>query len=127
MEIPIFPVGSAPKSRDEVRIENLEVTPYPDRFRVHIHLVVTPFLERPNLLLVAHTEGDRVVSELSVIETMHHDMEFTMHLRGLDDPAGMYTLSVDLFYETRHPPQDSMVEAFTIPPARADDDDALSD
>lgn len=121
MDIPIFPTSSAPKPRDEIRIEQLEITPYPDRFRVHIHLVVTPFLERPNLLLIAHNEHDRVVSELSVIETMHHDMEFTMHLRGVDEPAGLYTLSVDLFYETRHPPQDSRVEAFSIPPAQAAD------
>jgi hypothetical protein len=122
MDIPLFPsTGGAPKSRDEVRIEQLEITPYPDRFRIHIHLVVTPFLERPNLLLVAHTEDDRVVSELSVIETMHHDMEFTMHLRGVDDPTGMYTLSVDLFYETRQPTQDSTVETFTIPPLQDDD------
>lgn len=122
MDIPIIPMGGAPKSRGEVRIEQLEVTPYPDRRRIHIHLVVTPFLERPNLLLVAHNEDDRVVSELSVIETMHNDMEFTMHLRGIDDPTGMYTLSVDLFYETRQPPQDSIVETFTILPAQADDD-----
>jgi hypothetical protein len=126
MDIPIIPMSGAPKSRGEIRIEQLEITPYPDRFRIHIHLVVTPFLERPNLLLVAHNENDRVVSELSVIETMHNDMEFTLHLRGVDDPAGMYTLSVDLFYETRQPPQDSMVETFTVPPAQ-DDDAALVD
>jgi hypothetical protein len=122
MDIPIFSMGGAPKPRNEVRIEQLEVTPYPDRFRVRIHLVVTPFLERPNLLLMAHNEDDRLVSELSVIETMHHDMEFTMHLRGIDDPTGLYTLSADLFYETRHPPQDSRIETFTIPPTHADDD-----
>lgn len=126
MDIPIIPMSGAPKSRGEIRIEELEITPYPDRHRIHIHLVVTPFLERPNLLLTAHNENDRVVSELSVIETMHNDMEFTMHLRGVDEPAGLYTLSVDLFYETRQPPQDSMVETFSIPPAQ-DDDDSLAD
>ena len=117
MEIPIFPSDRAPKPRNEVRIEELVITPYPDRFRVHIHIIVTPFQERPNLLLVAHDDNDRIVSELNVIETMHHDMEFTMHLRGLDDPTGVYTLTADLFFETRDPPHDQMIEAFTIPGA----------
>jgi hypothetical protein len=103
--------------RDQVKIETLEITPYPDRFRVHIHIIVTPFQERPNLLLVAHDAQDRIVSELNVIETMHHDMEFTMHLRGIDDPAGIYTLTVDLFYETRKPPQDRKHATFTVPDA----------
>lgn len=121
MDIPIFPTGSAPKPQDEVRIEELEILPYPDRFRVYIHVVVTPFQERPNLLLVAHNEDDRLVSELNVIETMHHDMEFTLHIRGVDDPAGLYTLTADLFYETRQPPQDRRIETFVIP-AQTDDE-----
>ena len=126
MEIPIFPTSTPPKSRNEIRIEELEVVPYPDRFRVYIHIVVTPFLERPNLLITARDENDRLVSELNVIETMHHDMEFTMHLRGIDDPTGLYTLTTDLFYETRQPPQDRQIEAFEIL-AAPHDDDSLAD
>jgi len=105
----------APKPREEIRIEALEVVPYPDRFRIYIHVKVTPFQERPNLLLVAHNEKDRIVSELNIIETMHHDMEFTMHLRGVTEPAGVYTMTADLFYETRNPPQDHKVESFVVP------------
>jgi hypothetical protein len=115
MDIPIFPAAQAPRPREEVRIQAVTITPYPDRFRVHLRLQVTPFLERPNLLIVAHDEQDRVVSELNVIETMHHDMEFTIHIRNVSDPAGVYTLTTDLFYETRNPPQDRRVETFTIP------------
>lgn len=105
----------APKPKDEVKIELLEVIPYPDRQRIYIHIRVTPFLERPNLLLTAFDTDDVIVRELSVIETMHHDMEFTMHLSGASDPAGVYTLQADLFYETKNPPQDRRVEAFEIP------------
>jgi hypothetical protein len=115
VDIHFFDGDSAPKPRDQVRIEQLEIHPYPDRFRVYIHVRVTPFLERPNLLLSLHDEQDQVVSELSIIETMHHDMEFTLHIRNRPDPAGVYTLTADLFYETRHPPQDRMVEGFVIP------------
>jgi hypothetical protein len=117
MDIPIFPTDEAPQPRENVRIQDITITPYPDRFRVHVHLRVTPFLERPNLLLVAHDANDQVISELNVIETMHSDMEFTLHLRGVTDPQGAYTLTVELFYETRNPPLDRQVAAFVIPAA----------
>jgi hypothetical protein len=117
MDIPIFPNHQAPKPREEVRIETLELQVYPDRFRVFVHVKVTPFLERPNLLMTVRDEDDRIAAELSVIETMHNDMEFTIHLRGKDDPAGAYTLTVDLYYETRNPPQDRRVEGFIVPAA----------
>ncbi len=119
MDIPIFPSDKVPQPKSEIRIQTLEVTPYPDRFRVHIHIGVTPFQERPNLLVIAHNEDDQVVSELNVIETMHNDMEFTLHIRGVDDPEGLYTLTVDLFYETRNPPQDRLIKTFTILPAES--------
>jgi hypothetical protein len=106
-----------PQPKDKVRIETLDITPYPDRFRVHIHIKVTPFLERPNLILAAHDASDRIVSELSIIETMHADMEFTMHLRSVKEPAGAYTLTAMLFYENKNPPQHQLVEAFIIPEA----------
>lgn len=109
--------GHMPQPKNKVRIEDLLVTPYPDRFRVHIEVKVTPFQERPNLLLVAEDAAGKNVSELNVIATMHAHMEFTMHLRGMNDPAGEYTLSAELFYETRQPPQDKWTKTFTIPPA----------
>ena len=117
MDIPLFPSDQIPQPKEKIRIEALEITPYRDRFRVHIHLKVTPFLERPNLLFIAHNAEDRIVSELNVIETMHYDMEFTMHLRNTTEPAGIYLLTVELFYETRNPPQDQRIETFEIPEA----------
>ena len=119
MNMQFFDEENAPQPREDVKIEQLEVVVYPDRFRVYLHIRVTPFLERPNLLLAARTEAGKIVSELSIIETMHSDMEFTMHLRGLQDPAGAYTLTADLFYETRNPPQDRLVETFVVPSASA--------
>jgi hypothetical protein len=117
MDIPLFPSDKIPRPKDEIRIEEVVITPYPDRFRVHIHIQVTPFQERPNLVIVAHNEEDRIVSELNVIETMHYDMEFTLHIRNVQDPAGVYTLTADLFYETRNPPQDRRIETFVVPEA----------
>ncbi len=121
MNMQFFDEEHAPHPREDVKIEQLEVVVYPDRFRVYIHIRVTPFMERPNLLLAARTESGKVVSELSIIETMHADMEFTMHLRGLTDPAGLYTLTADLFYESRNPPQDRKVEPFVVPAASTEE------
>ncbi|MFN8448410.1 MAG: hypothetical protein U0521_07420 [Anaerolineae bacterium] len=115
MDIHLY--DSTPQPKDQVRIEALETVVYPDRFRVFVHIRLTLFEERPNLLLVARAADGRVAAELSIIETMHHDMEFTIHLRGKDDPAGAYTLTADLFYETRNPPQDRHTVEFVVPEA----------
>lgn len=117
MDLPFYENGQVPKPRDEVRIEDVEPVVYPDRFRLYIHIVVTPFLERPNLLITARASDSRIVAELSVIETMHFDMEFTMHLRNLQEPAGEYSLTIELYYESRNPPHDRRVITFIVPEA----------
>ena len=104
-----------PQPKDRVKIEELNATPYADRFRVFIELKLTPFQERPNLIVVARNQENHIVSELNIIETMHFDMEFTMHLRGIEDPAGHYTLEAELFYENKKPPHDSKSTTFIIP------------
>jgi len=117
VDIPILPQDAVPLPRDEVRITEVGVTPWPDRRRVRVQLRLTPFQERPNLILVAHDEADRIVSELDVIETMSASMEFTLHLRDVEEPAGLYTLTVSLFYETRNPPLHQRIETFHVPTA----------
>ena len=107
--------NQVPKPKDLIRIESVKAAPYADRFRVYTEIKVTPFLERPNLILVLRDAAGNIVSELNVIATMHTEMEFTIHIRNVDDPAGEYTLEVELFYETRNPPQDVARFAFTIP------------
>lgn len=116
MDIQFFnDTNHVPQPKHKTQIEALSVTPYPDRFRVFITIKVTPFLERPNLLLVVHDEHDRIVGELNVIETMHANMEFTLHIRNVQDPAGVYTLTAELFYDNRNPPQDRRIDTFSIP------------
>lgn len=123
MDIQFFNGAHSPKPREEVKIEEVIVTPYPDGFRVHADVKVTPFRERPNLNLVIHDEQDRIVSELNIIETMHFNMEFTMHLRGIENPAGAYSLTVEMYYESRTPPQDTHVEGFVIPQSSETDNE----
>lgn len=115
--IQFFDSHLAPKPKDQVKIESVKIAPYPDRFRVLIQINITPFQKRPNLLIIARDNDDRIVSELNVIESMHSQMEFTIHIRNVEDPAGAYSLTVDLFYENKNPPQDTMIEGFVIPEA----------
>jgi len=114
MNIDIFNNGQVPRPKGEIRIERLNAMPYPDHQRIFIEIDVTPFQERPNLVVSIQNEDGGVVEEMSIIETMHFNMEFTMHLRGMDDTAGDYSVVADLFYEKRNPPQDRKVAQFTI-------------
>lgn len=116
MEINLFNDASlAPQPRHKVKIEDFQVAPYADRFRVKVNLKLTPFQERPNLAIIARRSDGLLVSDLDVIATMHFDNEFTMHLRGIDDPEGDYTLTAELYYETRNPPQDRRQIDFAVP------------
>ena len=117
MNLPLYPNGYSPRPPGEVEIETIEIVVYPDRRRVFLHLAVTPFTERPNLLIAVRDASGLLTAELSVFETMHHDMEFTLHLRKPGDTAGDYTLSAELFYETRNPPQARAESRFTVPEA----------
>lgn len=96
--IDFFNPSDVPQPRDKIRIESLEATPYPDGWRVKIVINVTPFQDRPSLEIQVRTAEGRVVSELSVIETMIRHMEFTVHLRGLQSPVGDYVASAGLYF-----------------------------
>ena len=117
MEINLFnDANLVPQPKHRVKIEAFVATPYKDRFRVKVNLKVTPFQERPNLVITAHRSDGLPVSDLDVIATMHFDNEYTMHIRGVDDPTGDYTLAAELYYESRDPPQDVAQISFRIPP-----------
>lgn len=117
MEINLFNDASlVPQPKHKIRIEEFGVAPYPDGFRVKVNIKLTPFQERPNLVIKAHRSDGVQVSDLDVIATMHYDNEYTMHIRGVDNPAGDYILTAELYYETRNPPQDARSIDFVIPP-----------
>lgn len=109
-----------PKPKEEVRIAELSVEPYPDGSRVRMALKITPFLERPNLEIYAQKVDGPIVAEMSVIETMTPNLEFTMHIRGVDTFEGQYVLRAELFYEDRHSPQHVQEIAFQIPAPEQD-------
>jgi hypothetical protein len=117
MNVNFFSNGNyRPLPKDQVTIDDLQVEVYPDRRRVWVKVKITPFQERPNLLIALHRASGELVDDASIIETMHFDNEFTIHLRRIQEPTGSYVMTVDLFYETRNPPQDRKSVAFEIPP-----------
>ncbi|MFP4321291.1 MAG: hypothetical protein ACLFTK_02455 [Anaerolineales bacterium] len=123
MTINFFAPDDVPQPPDKIKIERLAAEVQPDRWRVTISVAVTPFQVRPNLAIVLLRdvpagEPAQVVADLSIIETMHATMEFTMHIRHVDDPQGDYVLKTRLYYqENIHAPQDEKSMMVQVPPA----------
>jgi hypothetical protein len=86
--------GLPPK---EVRITELSAEPWPDGHRVRVNLVLTPFLERPNIEVIITGEDQLEAAAIHIIETIDERMNFTMHLRS-KEPRGTYTLTASLNY-----------------------------
>lgn len=73
------------KSPKDVRLNELGLHVYEDGRRVAIGFNLTPFLERPSLLVrVTNANGDEAAS-LNVIEAMEPNFNLTMHLRDGDN------------------------------------------
>ncbi|MBN1964929.1 MAG: hypothetical protein JW910_09795 [Anaerolineae bacterium] len=102
------------KPPDEVVITELSAEPYPDDARVRVTIKITPFQQQPNLEIYARKEDRAIVAEMSVIETMTPLLEFTLHIRGVEELAGTYLLVAELYYEDRNKPQDRKEVTFEI-------------
>ena len=116
MDIELFEPEDFPQPAANVKIERLTAVAYPDGWRVRLGVEVTPFLERPSLeITVKAADGRSVLPiSLSVIETMHHSMEFTVHIRGVSNPAGEYVARAELYYEAFDQPQAQAETPFSI-------------
>jgi hypothetical protein len=113
---------------EETRITSLMAQPYPDGYRLHVHIEMTPFQKRPHLeVVLKDADGDEVAST-SIVEPLSWKIEFTMHIRGeLNNP---YTLEAKLFYP-EGPTTEPQTFTFDVePPSRpepSDDDSASQD
>ena len=85
---------------EEVRIERLEGTPYPDGKRVRVNLDMSAFQVRPHLDLVLLNPQGEPSANVSIIEPMSWQLEFTLHLRKARQD-GKYKLAARLFYPPR--------------------------
>ncbi len=81
---------------EETRITSLGAEPYPDGYRLHVHIEITPFQNRPHIEVVLTDADGHEVASTSIVEPMSWKLEFTMHIRGeLNNP---YTVEAKLFY-----------------------------
>ena len=81
---------------EETRITSLNAAPYPDGYRLHVNIEMTPFQQRPHLEVVLNDADNEEIASTSIIEPLGWKIEFTMHIRGeLNNP---YTLEAKLFY-----------------------------
>jgi hypothetical protein len=110
------------RPRDEVRIERVAATPYPDRHRVHVEVDVTPFREQPNLEITITDRNGRAAATATVVALMSFKVALNLHLRGADDPAGQYAVRVQLYYEDVASPQDTHEVPLDMPPSDASGD-----
>ena len=98
---------------EETRITSLSAEPYPDGYRLHVNIQMTPFQKRPHVeVLLSDANGDEVASTI-VVEPMSWKLEFTMHLRGeLNNP---YTIEAILYYPDG-PRQEPQSFSFDVKP-----------
>jgi hypothetical protein len=73
--------NEGPRSREDVRFNDLGLFVYEDGRRVAIGFDLTPFRERPSIQVwVSNADGQEAAS-LSVIEAMQPNFNLTLHLR----------------------------------------------
>ena len=99
---------------EETHITSLSGTPYPDGYRLHVNIEITPFQKRPHIeVLLTDSDGDEVGST-TIVEPMGWKLEFTMHIRGeLKNP---YTLTAKLYYPEDGPSAEPQIFSFDVLP-----------
>ncbi len=108
--------GLVPKPREEIVIEHVTHEVFDDLRRIRVRVVMTPFTprDRPNLAFALRGPDGSVVSSFSVIETLHREMTFIMHVKTAEPKPGVYTLKGELFYDEEDP-QHEISQDVTIP------------
>lgn len=101
---------------EETNITALSAEPYPDGYRLHVNIQVTPFQKRPHIeVLLKDADGEEVASA-TIVEPLSWKLEFTMHIRGeLNNP---YTIEAKLYYPDG-PSQEPQRFTFDVRPPHA--------
>ncbi len=97
MDIFFSDPSEVPLPPQEVRILLFNVEPNADGRRVVVHFKVTPFQEKPNIEISIRDSADSEVAQLSVVEAIENNMDFTVHLRQ-EQTGGEYKAYMRLFY-----------------------------
>lgn len=112
MDLQFVEPDEVPLPPGDVRFRRIEAAPMADGRRVRVTVRMTPFLERPTVHLAIVAPDGNVVSETTVVEADHPDLELTMHLRSAA-VEGRYGLRGSLMYGSE-PAQDVRESHFSL-------------
>jgi hypothetical protein len=105
----------------ETRVTSLSAKPYPDGYRLHVNIEMTPFQTRPHLEVLLNDADENEIASTTIVEPLNWKIEFTMHIRGeLNNP---YTLSAKLYYPDG-PSQEPQTFIFDVTPPQPTDQTA---
>ncbi len=92
--------GNIPKPRYQIKVEDIQIEPYPNQTRLKVTLETTQFTpaDRPNLTIRAFNPAGEELSSLTIIETLQNTISVTLHLRQ-PPTEGDYTVRADLYYD----------------------------
>ena len=107
---------------EETRITQLSAQPYPDGYRLHVNMEITPFQKRPYIEVILRDADSEEVASTNIVEPLSWKLEFTMHIRGeLNNP---YALSARLYYPDG-PDTEPLIFSFDVePPASSPEVDS---
>jgi len=106
----------------EVRIQEIQIEPWPDSRRVKVLAKLTPFEQRPNLELTIQNSAGETVASVSIVEVLEPKFVITMHIRG-DAEENHFTLTGLLFYPDQDPVH-HVSYPFDLPPVEDSSDTA---
>lgn len=86
MQLPLVDPAEMPLPPEEVRIQSLDVTPYPDGRRMKIEVKLTPFQMSPDIDIIARDTDGKELASTSVIGSDNSDMVLTMHFKAENIP-----------------------------------------
>lgn len=115
MDLHFVEPEEAPVPPEAVRVRRIDLIPRSDGRRIRTRLEITPFLERPTIEVTVIDPSGGVAAETSIIETIDHQLEFTIHLRS-PAQAGEYRCQVTAGYRDQ-PPVDVKEVRFSMPVA----------
>ncbi|MFP3852962.1 MAG: hypothetical protein ACLFWD_01570 [Anaerolineales bacterium] len=113
MDINFVDPSEAPVPPEELEVRAIRAEPMPDQRRVKVHIELTPFQRRPTLAVAILDQEGTQLASTTIIESIEHILEFTMHLRG-KAPAGEYRLKVAAGYEQEQDPVHVKETSFTL-------------
>lgn len=98
MDIFFTDPNDIPLPPNEVRIRDFRAEPWKDGQKIRVYLETDPSLKKPSAELTLIDPQDKIISNISIVESMTNKIEVNMHLRSAPI-AGQYKLQVILYFD----------------------------